>query len=441
VVEEMTHDAATILGGDSSKVNSSADLESRLHRQLSYARRNSRYYRDRIPEEVVQSPAGLRHFDSIMMTSKAEVIADQQREPPFGSGLACDPAELRRIFLSADLILPMTGDDLRTLVTLYASGWRQVGVGPGDIADVSSTYHLALGGTVQDDGFREAGAAVLPGGPGRSAHRLQLLRSLRVTVLQAFTPYAEQLAAAGPEAGVDPATELAVRLLVVGGELRDTASKQRLSALWGSARIVEVYGASEAGLVAIDCPEVANGMHVLDGSLVEIVDPVSGQPADAASGGEIVLTDLFRQAQPWIRCRTGDIVESVTTEPCPCGLTTPRLGRIIGRTGHILRVRGTFVDVNRIAALVADAGAAPISVEVQRPAGGTDEVTVRVAIDGQATDEHARSTEELIRRSVFEMIGIRCSVAFQPGAHSAGLTVIDGRQASAPASGVAQPAE
>ncbi|MDP2728507.1 MAG: hypothetical protein Q8P59_13315, partial [Dehalococcoidia bacterium] len=67
----------------------------------------------------------------------------------------------------------------------------------------------------------------------------------------------------------------------------------------------------------------------------------------------IVGCNLNRYAAPVIRYRTGDITEGLNLAPCPCGLRTPRLKRILGRIGDIPRVKGMFISPRQVEGVLA----------------------------------------------------------------------------------------
>jgi phenylacetate-CoA ligase len=88
------------------------------------------------------------------------------------------------------------------------------------------------------------------------------------------------------------------------------------------------YGARDAGLMANECPN--GGLHIpAEGMLIEIDSP------DATGLGELVATNLFSNAMPIIRYRTGDMGRMLR-EPCPCGRALPRLESIEGRRTDFL---------------------------------------------------------------------------------------------------------
>jgi phenylacetate-CoA ligase len=89
-----------------------------------------------------------------------------------------------------------------------------------------------------------------------------------------------------------------------------------------------------------------NGMHLPDDKIVEIAEPETGRQLLPGETGEIVAT-TFSKTYPLIRFGTGDL-SVLTDEPCPCGRTSPRLVRILGRTDQLTKVRGVFIHPSQI---------------------------------------------------------------------------------------------
>src|SRR3989338_11104999 len=89
-------------------------------------------------------------------------------------------------------------------------------------------------------------------------------------------------------------------------------------------------------------------MHVAeDHFLPEVLDPVTFEPVPPGVTGELVFTTLTKEALPLLRYRTRDLT-TLTTEPCPCGRTLSRIGRITGRTDDMLILRGVNVYPSQI---------------------------------------------------------------------------------------------
>jgi phenylacetate-coenzyme A ligase PaaK-like adenylate-forming protein len=315
-----------------------------MQARVAYVLERSEFYRQRARASGFDFGGcrSLEDFGSFPMVTKSQLIDDQAAHPPYGS-LFVSAGRLVRVFCSGGtMLLAFTETDLAALESMYAGMLQLAGVRAGDLVDVASSFHWVAGGTVFDGAFRRLGAGVIPSGPGLSDLRIDVLTKTGVTVLQAFTPYAESLGERIQQR-IGNRADHKVRLLIVGGELRTADAKRRISELWNGADVRDTYGASEVGLAAVEC-ERSEGMHVSPHCYVEVIDPVTGREVSAGTAGEVVMTETYRSAQPMVRFRSGDITQGLLTDPCACGLPGPRLGRIIGRVSDVLRVRGQFIS-------------------------------------------------------------------------------------------------
>jgi phenylacetate-CoA ligase len=315
----------------------------KMQKHLRYAYQNSRFYQQAFdqagfrPEEI----RNLHDFgERVPFLTHRQMIDNQLADPPFGSFLAVGLKDIRRIYSSpGPLMMPFSISDMEALINTTANGLYICGARRGDIVDITAAYQWQLAGTMLDDAFRRIGCAVVPGGAGMARTHVLVMKHLAVTVIFAFPSFAMTLAEAAWEMGVDPATDLNVRLIIVRKEAHDDHDNEILAHAFG-ADVREMYAGGETGFVAAECAE-GGGLHCFTDSLVEIVDPVDCTTVTDGSGGELVTTDLSRQATPVIRYRTGDVTEGLNLDPCACGRTSPRLKRIMGRVGDIHRVKGT----------------------------------------------------------------------------------------------------
>ena len=93
-----------------------------------------------------------------------------------------------------------------------------------------------------------------------------------------------------------------------------------------------VYDSWEFGNIAWECPH-HEGLHInSDRMIVEIVK--DGMAVNDIVG-EVVITDLYNEAMPFIRYATGDIAQ-LATSACNCGRTFPTLKNIVGRQSERL---------------------------------------------------------------------------------------------------------
>jgi phenylacetate-CoA ligase len=128
------------------------------------------------------------------------------------------------------------------------------------------------------------------------------------------------------------------------------------------------YGARDAGLMANECPK--GGFHIpAEGMLIEIDSP------DDTGLGEIVATNLFSNAMPIVRYRTGDMGRMLS-EPCPCGRALPRLESIEGRrTDFLMTPSGRVIHA---LAIIYPLREAPFVKQFQVVQETLDKVVLRV---------------------------------------------------------------
>jgi phenylacetate-CoA ligase len=182
---------------------------------------------------------------------------------------------------------------------------------------------------------------------------------------------------------------------------------------------LNIYGLSEVigPGVSVECPE-RRGMHVAeDCFLPEVVDPKTLEPLPPGVIGELVFTTLTKEALPLLRYRTRDLT-SIDPEPCRCGRTLVRIGRITGRTDDMLIIRGVNVYPSQIEhALLQVADVEPHYVLVVRRDSALDTLEVRVearAAVAEAGADAMRALEAVVRRKIFETIGITAAVSVVP---------------------------
>jgi len=95
-------------------------------------------------------------------------------------------------------------------------------------------------------------------------------------------------------------------------------------------------------------------MHVPDEILLEMIDPATGEPVPPGAIGEVVVT-LPSPTYPLVRFATGDL-SILSGEPCPCGRTSPRLLKLVGRVDQVTKIKGMFVHPEQVTQLAGKVG-------------------------------------------------------------------------------------
>jgi phenylacetate-CoA ligase len=297
-------------------------------------------------------------FPHLPCTTKAELLADQEAHPPYGSGLTYPLADYSRLHQTSGT----SGRPLRWLDTRQTWSWMLdcwdtyfavMGLNRDDRLFFPFSFGPFLGFWTAFDAATRRGLFCVPGGGMNSSARLRFLLDHGITVLFCTPTYALRLAEVAQAEGID-LPSAAVRALVVAGEPGGSIPemRSRLESAWG-ARVFDHSGMTEIGPAAIACQENPGGLHVLETDYIaEIIDPETLRPVDLGQPGELVLTNLGRGGSPLFRYRTGDLVRA-DPGPCPCGRALLRLdGGILGRCDDMIHLRGNNVYPAALEALL-----------------------------------------------------------------------------------------
>ena len=128
--------------------------------------------------------------------------------------------------------------------------------------------------------------------------------------------------------------QIAPQAVMVGSEVLTAETRRRIEQAWGSS-VFNNYAATEVGGIAIEC-EQHRGMHVMeDLALVENVDQDNQPVPPGVFGDKLLVTPLYKRAQPLIRYVIEDRVR-FSNEPCPCGRPFKLIDAIEGRAQEVL---------------------------------------------------------------------------------------------------------
>ena len=179
---------------------------------------------------------------------------------------------------------------------------------------------------------------------GNSRKLIETILQLKVTAIHCTPSYLSKLEhIMKEEFHVEP-RDLDLRLGLFGAEagLQDQAFRKSIEHTWGLQAMNANYGMSEVlSMFGAEC-SFQNGLHFFGEKVLypELIDLQSQKSMEIEEGvvGELVLTNLYREAQPLIRYRTGDIITILSRE-CECGKSAFRF-EVVGRTDTMLVIKG-----------------------------------------------------------------------------------------------------
>jgi phenylacetate-CoA ligase len=120
-----------------------------------------------------------------------------------------------------------------------------------------------------------------------------------------------------------------VKMLFAGGENITETARQMVEETWGAPLYLN-YGQTESfGALGAEC-RLKDGYHRNDlYFLFELAD------SDPDGYGEVIYTTLARDVMPLIRYRSTDVARLID-EPCACGVSMGRIGKIRGRCDEMV---------------------------------------------------------------------------------------------------------
>jgi phenylacetate-CoA ligase len=234
-------------------------------------------------------------------------------------------------------VVGYTPHDITLWANMIARALAAAGVTNVDVIHNAYGYGLFTGGLGFHDGATLLGAAVISISGGNTRRQLQLLQDFGSTVLCCTPSYALQIAELAAYEEVD-LRALPLRVGLFGAEPWSDQMRQEIEARLGLLAL-DHYGLSEiiGPGVASECIH-QQGLHLNEDQFIpEIIDPETGKQLPSGAVGELVLSSVTREALPLLRYRTRDRTRLIR-EPCPCGRTTVRMARVLGRTDDMIVV-------------------------------------------------------------------------------------------------------
>ncbi len=325
-----------------------------LFRQLNLVKARSSFYKTkwaglRIPEKGEI----LNFHDSLPFTDKSELLADQQQDPPFGSNFTVRESQIQRINKTSGttgepLLLPLTPKDVTNTYEcgarcFYASGLRR-----HHTVVHCMNYCMWAGGYTDHGSLEHLGAAVIPFGVGNTKMLIETILRIRPQALHATPSYLAKLQDVLNRDFPLAPHDLGLKLGLFGGEagIQDPNFRRQIEKIWGFKAMNANYGCADVlSMFGAECHD-RSGLHFMGQGVLypTLVDINTNQNIviDPAAVGELVLTNLVKQAQPLIRYRTHDIIEILSTDRCPCGRGSFRF-KVLGRNDDMLIIKGINV--------------------------------------------------------------------------------------------------
>jgi phenylacetate-CoA ligase len=372
------------------------------------------HYRAKYADSGIRSGADIKTLADIR---KLPFTVKNDLRDAFPDGLKAVPqSEIVRMHASSGTtgvptVIYYTQADIERWAELGARSAAATGCDSGDVFQNMMSYGLFTGGLGLHYAAEKLGMMVIPVGGGNTQRQIKLMKDFGTTVVHATPSYLLHVHERLAEFGVSR-SELKLKRAFVGAEPHTEEIRCKLEALWG-IEVFNSYGLSEMNgpCVAFECVR-RSGMHLWeDAYLMEVIDPDSGEVLPEGAEGELVLTNLDRQATPLLRYRTRDLT-SIIAEPCACGRTHRRICRIKGRSDDMLIINGVNVFPSQIEEVVMKTTGLGSNYQILvRKDGALDQLIVKLELDAPHFSDDMRELEAFRHRIAGDL---QTSISIKP---------------------------
>lgn len=374
------------------------------------------YYRAKM-DAIGLKPEDVRSISDISklpFTVKTDIRANY----PFGL-FGCDRKKVVRLHASSGTtgkltVVGYTKRDLNTWAECCARAMISAGLTKNDTVHIAYGYGLFTGGLGLHYGVEKMGATAVPVSTGNTMRQLMLLKDFGATAIACTPSYALYLAEELKTAGLTT-DDLMLKTGISGAEpwteemRREIEDRLKIEAF-------DIYGLSEISGpgVAMECKSHC-GKHVYEDFFYpEIIDPYTLKPLPYGEKGELVFTTLTKECIPLIRYRTRDIC-TLYNEPCECGRTLVRMGKIEGRSDDMLIIRGVNIFPSQIETVLLNIGGmiGPHYRIILDRVGSLDTLEIQVELAEHAFSDEIRDIENLkarISHDMQSMLGVSAKI-------------------------------
>ncbi|RLB07587.1 MAG: phenylacetate--CoA ligase family protein [Deltaproteobacteria bacterium] len=388
-----------------------------------HAYKNSPAFKNRMDEAGLQ-PKDIKTISDLVklpLLKKADLVQLQKKDLPFGGLVGVPMDKIRRIYISPGPIYePWDNEynDIRWTQAFYALGMRA-----GDIVQNTFSYHMVIFAFWLDEAAKMLNCTVIPMGVGNTEAQVEVMKNLKTTAYLGTPSFLLNIAERAEAMGLDPRTDLSLEVGFVAAEMLPESLRDNLEDKFGMT-ICQSYGTADVGCLGYECIH-KNGMHIPEDCIVEIVDPDTGKQLPPGQAGEVVAT-VFDKAYPLIHFGTGDL-SYIEEGECPCGRSSARLMKILGRVDQLVKTRGMFIHPGQVDEVAKKVPALARCQVVITRKEHKDEITFVAELKEEVKDK-----EELRRRLenyTKEVIKLRCEIKFvPPGTIPDGYKKVDDRR-------------
>jgi phenylacetate-CoA ligase len=311
--------------------------------------------------------AGRRYdnFFELPFLRKKDLIEDQKKYPPFGSGVTNYINQVKRIHRTSGtadvpLLLALTDNDIKNVIATGKKAFIMAGISENDVVINCMNYCMWMGGFMDHQSLEATGAAVIPYGVGNTENLIQIIRSIPDVCIHATPSYLGTIERIAREKyGITP-FDLHIKKGFFGGEggLDDENYRNKLEEKWGMDIYNANYGMSEVMSIIASEGKEKDGLHFIAGEklypelYIKEKKIALNNFIRKGAVGELILSNRCKESQPLIRYATGDVIEILDAEENEEVLNFRF--RVKGRSDDMLVVKGINFYPNAVQTLISE---------------------------------------------------------------------------------------
>jgi phenylacetate-CoA ligase len=322
---------------------------------------HSPFYRKKF-EEASLTPDKIHSVEDVSrlpFITKEDLRQRQEASPPWGDILTLKAEECQRVHLTSGttgkpLKILDTAEDWSKFCHIYARNLYAYGIRKMDMVMPAFSFGPWIGFWAGYYACQEIGCLLFASGGMKTEQRLDALLTYPITVLGCTPSYAIHMADVASKSGINLSQQAKIRISWHTGESGAAVPgvRKKIEEAYG-CKAFDFLGSTEIGPWGFNCEFQSGLTHVNeDWAYPEVLHLETDEPVGPGGTGELVLTNLERRANPFLRYRSRDIVQ-VADRRCPCGRSLFSLeGSVRGRLDDMKKVRGIIVYPSKIEEII-----------------------------------------------------------------------------------------
>ncbi len=294
-------------------------------------------------------------YSSIPILRKEDLLRDQEMNPPFGSNVLVPFNQVSRIHRTSGtstkpLLLTLTKNDVDNVIATGRKAFLNVGLSKDDVVVNCMNYCMWMGGFMDHQSLEATGATVIPYGVGHTDNLVELIYSIKNVCIHSTPSYLSVIEKVAKEKHHWDPKDLKIKKALLGGEggASNDEYRRKIEDTFRTRVFDANYGMSEVmSIIASENKDAEGLVFVAEETLypellVKIDDNhevTSNLNIKAGAIGELVLSNLKKQAQPLLRYSSGDIVEIIDVVNGESPIKSFRF-KVIGRSDDMIVVKG-----------------------------------------------------------------------------------------------------